>query len=65
MSLSSSCGKETPLAAHIFEYMPIVVNPGIVLTSLTNSAPEERDRRKSTLAMPAQSIAWNAATESR
>ena len=35
ISRSRSSGYDTPLAAHIFEYMLIVVNPGIVFTSLT------------------------------
>ena len=30
---SSSCGYGSPLASHIFEYMLIVVKPGIVFTS--------------------------------
>jgi hypothetical protein len=44
--------------------MLIVVKPGIVFTSLTKIAPP-RSTRKSTRAMPAQSMAWNAAIDSR
>ncbi len=34
MRRSSSAGYGRPLAAHIFEYMLMVVKPGIVFTSL-------------------------------
>ena len=35
MSRSSSSGYDTPEAAHIFEYMLMVVKPGMVLISFT------------------------------
>ncbi len=47
-------------AAHNFEYMLIVVNPGSVLISLAKSSPVDRLSRKSTRASPAPSIARNA-----
>ena len=45
--------------------MLIVVKPGIVLTSLTKSSPVCRASRKSTRAIPAPSMARNAAIDSR
>ena len=57
-------GYGRPLASHIFEYMLIVVKPGMVFTSLRYSIPLSPASRKSTRAMPAQSIALNAAIAS-
>ena len=35
-----------PVAAHSFEYMLMVVKPGIVLTSLTKISPVPRDEQE-------------------
>ena len=59
---STSCAYGRPLASHIFEYMLIVVKPGMVFTSFKYSTWLSPASRKSTRAMPAPSIALNAAT---
>src|SRR5438132_10350025 len=60
MRRSSSCEYSRPLAAHIFEYMLMVVKPGIVFTSFRYKTPLSPASRKSTRAMPAPSSAFRA-----
>ena len=54
-----------PVAAHSLLYMLIVVKPGIVLISLTNTSPRCPSTRKSTRLSPAPSIARNASIGER
>ena len=52
-----------PLSANSFAYTLVAVKPGIVLSSLTTTSPSGRTK-KSTRAMPSQSVATNDATAS-
>ena len=53
----SAPDKGTPLASHIFGYMLMDVNPGMVLISLMKNFPVAASSRKSTRAIPSQSTA--------
>ena len=51
----SASDTASPLASHIFGYMLMEVNPGMVLISLMKNLPVAASIRKSTRAMPSQS----------
>jgi hypothetical protein len=57
---SRSVPYESPDASHSLGYMLMVVKPGIVFTSLTNSCPVSLAMRKSTRDMPEPSTARKA-----
>jgi hypothetical protein len=62
IKISRSLGYGMPDASQSFGYMLIDVKPGIVFTSQIYISNRSRVTRKSTRAMPEQSIALNAFT---